>query len=471
MKKILTIICVALFSVAAMAQEATQETDFLSIDDIVINPGEELEIGIKLTNAEEYYEALQCNIALPEGLEFVKAYGTTKRPAYIKLSNRCEDMDITSCNIASYGDLAGSLAVVLTTDPGLAIYGNEGVIFYIKVKANEETHVSSEIVIKNALLTEGGTYTSHYLPNATANVTKPSNLADYVDDGVTGKPSIINESLTCVYISSDGLTMYVKDDNGYKAKSENASGAINFMEHVGLQKDYDQSNWLAVELPSALSDKDKYLNHKLTDFTGIWRNDNGNCYLAANKIPKEGDNNDYQKNIYIKCNFIGNLQTGRTGKCYFFVTPKPMEIAEITWAVWSNVKNAFVVPESNANQNNSGLDGGFYINSNLLPTNFNPINGATYNFVGLIRHENAAGSDLEFTASIGGDNAKISTDYVVYPLEMLGDNGGIITGIQDLNVNKEEDNTFYNLLGQPVSNPGPGIYIHNGKKVIIRDIQ
>ena len=30
------------------------------------------------------------------------------------------------------------------------------------------------------------------------------------------------------------------------------------------------------------------------------------------------------------------------------------------------------------------------------------------------------------------------------------------------------DNTYYNLMGQPVVNPGPGIYIQNHKKVIVR---
>lgn len=30
------------------------------------------------------------------------------------------------------------------------------------------------------------------------------------------------------------------------------------------------------------------------------------------------------------------------------------------------------------------------------------------------------------------------------------------------------DNRYYNLMGQPVSNPSAGIYIHNGKKVVVK---
>ena len=44
------------------------------------------------------------------------------------------------------------------------------------------------------------------------------------------------------------------------------------------------------------------------------------------------------------------------------------------------------------------------------------------------------------------------------------------TGIEDINIDGENkgNDTFYNLNGQRVSNPQRGIYIHNGKKVIIK---
>ena len=44
------------------------------------------------------------------------------------------------------------------------------------------------------------------------------------------------------------------------------------------------------------------------------------------------------------------------------------------------------------------------------------------------------------------------------------------TGIEDITIDGENkgNDTFYNLNGQRVSNPQRGIYIHNGKKVIIK---
>ncbi len=45
---------------------------------------------------------------------------------------------------------------------------------------------------------------------------------------------------------------------------------------------------------------------------------------------------------------------------------------------------------------------------------------------------------------------------------------GTVTGIETINANGNGDNTYYNLMGQPVANPTPGIYIRGGKKVIVK---
>ena len=42
------------------------------------------------------------------------------------------------------------------------------------------------------------------------------------------------------------------------------------------------------------------------------------------------------------------------------------------------------------------------------------------------------------------------------------------TGIQNIYFKKEKDDNFYNLQGVRVTNPTKGIYIHNGKKIIIK---
>ena len=45
---------------------------------------------------------------------------------------------------------------------------------------------------------------------------------------------------------------------------------------------------------------------------------------------------------------------------------------------------------------------------------------------------------------------------------------GTLTGIEDVEAQPQTDNAIYNLQGQRVVNPGPGIYIQNGRKFIVR---
>ncbi len=45
---------------------------------------------------------------------------------------------------------------------------------------------------------------------------------------------------------------------------------------------------------------------------------------------------------------------------------------------------------------------------------------------------------------------------------------GSLTGIEEVEAQPQTDGNIYNLQGQRVVNPGPGIYIQNGRKVIVR---
>lgn len=45
---------------------------------------------------------------------------------------------------------------------------------------------------------------------------------------------------------------------------------------------------------------------------------------------------------------------------------------------------------------------------------------------------------------------------------------GTLTGIEDVEAQPQTDGNIYNLQGQRVVNPGPGIYIQNGRKFVVR---
>lgn len=57
--------------------------------------------------------------------------------------------------------------------------------------------------------------------------------------------------------------------------------------------------------------------------------------------------------------------------------------------------------------------------------------------------------------------------YTIDDVDFVTDSG-IISGVENIAVDRVEDNVIYNLQGIRVTNPGTGIYIVNGKKVFIR---
>ena len=53
--------------------------------------------------------------------------------------------------------------------------------------------------------------------------------------------------------------------------------------------------------------------------------------------------------------------------------------------------------------------------------------------------------------------------------DMVSEDAGLVDGINEVNGgNRMNDNEYYSISGVKVSNPSKGIYILNGKKVIVK---
>lgn len=91
-------------------------------------------------------------------------------------------------------------------------------------------------------------------------------------------------------------------------------------------------------------------------------------------------------------------------------------------------------------------------------------------------HELGAVSKLVFDIQGSSDNgygfsqpAYFCFDDLAVRFPKKNDGDDTETGVDSVfSNNKNVDGKYYNLMGQPVENPGKGIFIHNGKKIILK---
>lgn len=307
-------------------------------------------------------------------------------------------------------------------------------------------------------------------------------LAELVDAGVEQQHyKIVAGDLRLVYVSGDSKKLYCKDDNQFASKSIIEEGQIDYVKtKAGLQNgDWDQSNWVVLYNSAGWSNEVvPLMGRRLKGVSGQFT-DRTNPTVATSLVPQIYDETEqavnYMENVntYITCNFLGTTQTGSDGNTYFFVTPKPMEIAQINWAMWDEETGCFVIPPATGSSNQAHLDGGFYANDSEYDGTMPELrNGYVYNFVGVVRHEQVASSSIKAPRKAG-----VSNSYVVYPLSGMTDvgrvEGDVITAVSDLKAGAAVEVARYNVAGQRVDKNYRGVVIvmmsdGTSHKVVVR---
>ena len=289
-----------------------------------------------------------------------------------------------------------------------------------------------------------------YLPEEFEEIT----LKNLLTLGNTEKKYNITD-LTCV--DANGNILYCKDNNGSALHpSAAATGEVDYIkEFTGLQSgDWDQSNWIAVTIPQAATSD--MIGHRLSKVVGSLTNTVNPEFVAEN-MPIVGDANPYTPNTYITCNFSSGHQQnvfykGNYVNCYF-VTPKPMEVANVTWAMWDNDHKKFILPSNSSH----GLQGEFYINCSLLQTVPTLSDGSLYSFLTLIKNEDASSSTMNLNSIHPRAEGNAPAGWVAYPLEM---SGSPLTAVDQLTAGKTVSRVvYYNLMGVASSVPHHGINI------------
>jgi len=309
----------------------------------------------------------------------------------------------------------------------------------------------------------------------------------------------------------DVSVIYCKDNGNYGEPSVN-NGAVDYMvevfnnssvsSEVPKKTEYDQSNWVKI-VPSytiATSDGAGYLNNVFTN-----NNSDGNpvkfaagtlegtlvdsinpeFHVVTTTLAHSGTT-EYKPNVYIMPHFndtivyaythnewapapyVGTLSPyGDTVK-YFFVAPKPMEYAEIYWAVYTS-KGDFATPAYTLLANNTKLnEGALYGRATYQPDFLqedNPVVGNVYSFYSIIRYNETTTSMSGSKAprrvdAVGGDDSGKMTLYPIGTLTPM--NTDPETGIEDLTTDAQrtiQQVRYINVAGQTSTTPWEGVNI------------
>ena len=132
--------------------------DLLRLDDVTINPGQEMELLIKLDHAGDY-SALQCDIILPQGLSLVSSKG---------MRNYVTEEQVVE---------SGAVRTVLYSMEQPKFDDDGDAVISLTVRADNALAVESEIVLSNVMLTDGH-HVGWHVADYTARVTNSTGVED-----------------------------------------------------------------------------------------------------------------------------------------------------------------------------------------------------------------------------------------------------------------------------------------------------
>ena len=273
-------------------------------------------------------------------------------------------------------------------------------------------------------------------------------LAELVKTGVVGEKYNVTD-LTAVQWVDGNQMLIAKDNNGYATPDAMPKGEtwVDYMSQskASIENDlngregitatvpetYDQSNWIALHLAqgkSATTAQLDYAGKRLTGVKGTLLNvTNPELLLEAELGTSTETPANVVPNVYVAASFNGdNHQLGTQapfiGKEYFFVQPKPMELATIGWAQWDAANKQFVVPENVAHPewNTAGLSGEFGLNGSLMEQGFDMsklLDGHSYLMPALIKRNAEDYESIYILGNVDGNQFVPNKGVAMYTMD------------------------------------------------------
>jgi len=353
-------------------------------------------------------------------------------------------------------------------------------------------------------------------------------LEDLVEVGVEGNPYTISNPLIAAHVTWDDnkgkFAIFAKDDEMYAEKRYPLEGqqeyTIDYVNQDGTivntveQKDYDQSNWVEILIPSGITGKtadvnayqdtlrmlqERYVNKILVAGTvsGSYVDDlNPTIDMGTKRPSVQETGREYKPNFYCTANFlaeniddIDGAMSYRTddlgGDYYFFMDAKPQEFCQVVWAYYTREDSVFVAPAQEGDEiNGHRFKGSFAANMSLCEdynvTKDTPVvdcfsasNTTTpeklYGFEAIVRKNpeawgkggsNGAPRRIQPYTEEDGNYRDQTPLYIVYPLSSEATSNGTVTAVTELvNGKTIKSVRYYNMMGMESETPFEGINI------------
>lgn len=191
--------------------------NMFSMPDTTVSRGETIVIPVTMTNEDEI-TAFQTDIYLPEGFEIVMEDGDY----VVELSNRRSNTHVIMANVSPEGFVR-----ILSYSSSLKPFsGNDGVLFYVTVKAPEEGDGVYPIELRDTRLTTTAG-NELIIPDAACNVTiEPYLLGDANNSG--------DVTITDVVVTARHILFYNPQPFVFGAADVNHDGQITVSDAVNI---------------------------------------------------------------------------------------------------------------------------------------------------------------------------------------------------------------------------------------------
>ena len=136
----------------AFLEDVTADDDYLFINDITMKAGETTEVEVFMNTSRTDIQGLQCDIYLPDGMEFVPEEDGDEKYYADKGGRAAKSHSVAAQLMAD-----GSVRVVETSTSGAKFKANELAVFYFTVRATANTAYGQGIRLCNMELSYGGT--------------------------------------------------------------------------------------------------------------------------------------------------------------------------------------------------------------------------------------------------------------------------------------------------------------------------